>query len=29
MSLKGAVVVTWEAEVREGEETWHAEGSRD
>ena len=29
MSLKGAVDVTWEAEVTEGGETWHAEGSRD
>lgn len=29
MSLKGAVAVTWEAEVREGDGTWHADGSRD
>lgn len=29
MSLKGAVAVTWEADVREGSERWRAEGSRD
>jgi len=29
VSLRGAVSVTWEAEVREGGETWRAEGSRD
>ena len=29
MSLAGAVAVTWEAEVHEGEEVWSAEGSRD
>jgi uncharacterized OsmC-like protein len=29
MSLKGAVDVTWEAEVREGDEAWTAEGNRD
>ena len=29
MSLKGAVEVTWEAEVREGDGVWTAEGSRD
>ncbi len=29
MSLKGAVEVTWEAEVHEGDEVWTAEGSRD
>lgn len=29
MSLKGAVDVTWEAEVHEGDEVWTAEGSRD
>ncbi len=29
MSLKGAVEVTWSAEVHEGEEVWEAEGSRD
>lgn len=29
MSLKGAVEVTWEAEVREGEERWQLNGSRD
>ena len=32
LSLRGAVAVTWEAEVDEvdeGGERWHAEGSRD
>lgn len=29
MSLKGAVAVTWEAEVHAGEEVWTAEGERD
>ena len=29
MSLKGAVEVTWEAEVHEGDEVWTAEGERD
>ena len=29
MSLKGAVEVTWEAEVHEGAEVWRAAGSRD
>lgn len=29
MSLRGAVAVTWEAEVHEGDEVWTAEGSRD
>lgn len=29
MSLQGAVAVTWAAEVREGDATWKAEGSRD
>ena len=29
MSLRGAVEVTWEAEVHEGDEVWTAEGSRD
>ena len=29
MSLKGAVEVTWEAEVHEGGAVWTAEGSRD
>ena len=28
MSLKGAVEVTWEAEVHEGAERWRAEGRR-
>lgn len=28
-SLRGAVSVTWEADVEEGGEHWHAEGSRD
>jgi hypothetical protein len=26
MSLKGAVTVTWEAEVHEGDETWTSQG---
>jgi uncharacterized OsmC-like protein len=29
MSLKGAVAVTWEAEVTEGDQRWRARGSRD
>ncbi len=29
MSLKGAVAVTWEAEVEEGDDRWRMEGSRD
>ena len=29
MSLRGAVTVTWEALVEEGEERWEARGSRD
>jgi uncharacterized OsmC-like protein len=29
MSLRGAVAVTWEAEVREGDDSWRMEGSRD
>lgn len=29
MSLKGAVEVSWEAEVSEGEERWEVAGSRD
>ena len=29
MSLRGAVDVTWEAEVHEGGEVWTARGSRD
>lgn len=29
MSLRGAVEVTWEAEVREGPETWTLAGRRD
>ena len=29
MSLKGAIDVTWEAEVHEGDEVWTAEGRRD
>ena len=29
MSLKGAVDVTWEATVHEGDEVWTAEGRRD
>jgi len=29
MSLKGAVAVTWEAEVAEGDDTWTMDGARD
>ena len=29
VTLRGAVAVTWEAEVREGDAVWHMEGSRD
>lgn len=29
MSLKGAVEVTWEADVQEGDERWRLSGSRD
>jgi hypothetical protein len=29
MSLKGAVAVTWAADVREGGEQWRMEGDRD
>lgn len=29
VSLRGAVEVTWEAEVQEGGETWRADGGRD
>ena len=29
MSLRGAVDVTWDAEVHEGDRVWTAEGSRD
>ena len=29
MTLKGAVEVTWEAEVTEGSDTWRLAGSRD